>query len=71
VGGGEKASLEVTGRIKDIMEQIYKISSKAAHTELERGGLKFKMNPDRDALFVFESSLCILKYFVEKFKKVN
>ena len=72
VGGGEKASLEVTGRIRDIMEQIYKISSKAAHTELERGGLKFEMNPDReDALFVFESSLCILKYFVEKFKKVN
>jgi hypothetical protein len=72
VGGGEKAALEVIGRLKEIMEHIYKISSKPAHTGLEKRGLKFEMNPDReDALFVFESSLCILRYFIEKFKKLS
>ncbi|MGC1132865.1 MAG: hypothetical protein WA941_08580 [Nitrososphaeraceae archaeon] len=71
-GGGEKAALEVMGRIKDIMENIYEISSKPAHTGLKKGGLKFDMSPGReDALFVFESSLCLLEYFMEKFKKLN
>ncbi len=71
-GGGEAAALEIMGRIKSIMENIYKISSKPAHTELERGGLKFEMNTDKeDALFVFESSVCLLTYFLEKFKKLN
>ncbi|MGC1932788.1 MAG: hypothetical protein WA667_27765 [Candidatus Nitrosopolaris sp.] len=72
VGGGEQAALGVIGRLKGIMEDVYKISSKPVHTELERGGVKFEMNPDReDALFVFESSVCILKYFIEKFKKLD
>jgi hypothetical protein len=71
-GGGEKAALEVIARIKSIMEHIYEISSKHAHTELKKGGLRFEMNPAReDALFVFESSLCLLEYFVEKFKKLH
>jgi hypothetical protein len=60
------------GRIKCIMENIYEISSKPAHTGLKKGGLKFDTSPDReDALFVFESSLCLLEYFMEKFKKLN
>jgi hypothetical protein len=70
--GGCKAALEVIGRIKCIMEHLYKISSKPSHTELEKKGLKFEMNPDReDALFVLGTSLCILKYFIEKLRKVK
>ncbi|MFL6457814.1 MAG: hypothetical protein ACJ71G_12735 [Nitrososphaeraceae archaeon] len=39
---------------------------------LKKGGLKFEMNPDKeDALFVFESSLSLLRYFIEKLKKLN
>jgi hypothetical protein len=30
------------------MENIYEISSKPAHTELKKGGLKFEMNPDKE-----------------------
>jgi hypothetical protein len=71
-GGGEKAALEVIGRIRSIMEHIYEISSKPAHTGLKKKGLRFEMSPDReDALFVFESSLCLLEYFMEKFKKLH
>lgn len=70
VGGAEQAALEVIGRLKNILEHIYQISSKPAH--IQRGGLRFQMNPDReDALFLFETSVCILKYFIEKFKKLN
>jgi hypothetical protein len=70
VGGAEQAALEVIGRLKNIMEHIYQISSKPAH--IQRGGLRFQMNPDReDTLFLFEISVCILNYFIEKFKKLN
>jgi hypothetical protein len=71
VGGAEQAALEIIGRLKDIMDHIYQISSKPAHVQKARG-LKFEMNPDReDALFLFEISVCILNYFIEKFKKLN
>jgi hypothetical protein len=70
VGGAEQAALEVIGRLKNIIVHIYQISSKPAH--IQRGGLRFQMNADKeDALFLFESSVCILKYFIEKFKKLN
>jgi hypothetical protein len=59
LGGGQKAALEMIGRIQSIMEHIYEISSKPAHTGLKKGGLKFEMNPDKEALFVFESSLSV------------
>ena len=72
VGGGQKAGLELFARLKYIIEHVYKIASKTAHTELERKGLRFEMIPDReDALFLFESSVCILEYFIEKFKKLD
>lgn len=71
MGGAEKAALEVIGRLKAIIGNLYKISSKPAHAEPEKRGLKFELNPDReDALFVFESAVCILRYFLEKFKKL-
>jgi hypothetical protein len=67
VGGAEKAALDVIGRLKGIMDHIYQISSKAAH--VQKANIKFEMNPDReDALFLFEMSVCILNYFIEKFK---
>lgn len=72
LGTADKAANDIVGRIKDIMEQIYKISSKPAHTTLERSKLRFTLIPDReDALFVLESSLCILKYLIDKCKKLN
>lgn len=39
LGGGQKAALEVIARIKSVMEHIYEISSKPAHTELKKGGI--------------------------------
>ena len=71
-GTGDKAPNDIIGRIKSIIEQIYKISSKPAHTTLEKTKQRFTLMPDReDALFVLESSLCILKYLIDKSKKLN
>jgi hypothetical protein len=70
VGGAEEAALDIIERLKAITGHIYQISSKAAH--VQKAGLKFEMNPEReDALFLFEISVCILNYFIEKFKKLN
>jgi hypothetical protein len=70
--GGISAATEVLGRIRSIMEHIYKISSKPVHTQLEKSNIRFMMNPDKeDALFVFSLSLCMLDYFLEKFKKLK
>lgn len=72
IDGGLTASNEVMGRIKGIMEHVYKISSKSIHVELERKGKKFSMEPDKeDALLMLEISLSIYRYFIEKSKKVN
>ena len=72
LNGGLMAATEVLGRIKNIMEHTYKISSKPVHTTLEKSNIKFTMNPSsEDALFVFELSLSMLNYFIEKFKKLG
>jgi hypothetical protein len=68
-GGGDKAAEEIIEKVGDIMESIYQIASKPAHTKPRKGQpqLRFNISPEEaDAQFVLVVGLASSKYLIEK-----
>jgi hypothetical protein len=64
---GDLASEDVIDRFLKIMDNVYWIASKPAHTKLKGKSSRFSMNPDRtDAVFVLTVALASSKFLLQR-----
>ncbi len=65
---GDNAALDVITNFLDILENVYQIASKPAHTTLRgKTPSRFSMNPDRtEAIFVLTTTLAASKFLIER-----
>ena len=73
--GGDRAAEDIIERIGNILENVYQIASKPAHTKTRpksgQAQLRFSMNPDSsDSEFVLTLALASAKYLIQKIEVV-